>query len=128
MKIINNCVKLIIMMFLISGCTSTDPNEVLKHDIEIHLQSWYSNTPVEVYLDDSLILSDTVSTGYILAFASIIPMTISEGTHNLRVKANTHVEFEENFEVKSTLYVGVLYDSTQSKVLYIFQNDQFYYD
>jgi len=128
MNALQKFVMLLFIIFVVSGCNSTDPNNISKHDIEIHLQSWFSNTPVKVFLNDSLMLSDTISTGSILAYASIIPVTLSEGEHKLHVMANKNAELEDWFEVNSTLYIGVHYDSLQSKISYIFQNNPFYYD
>jgi len=116
------------VIFILFGCTSTDPNESSIHDFEIHLQAWFSNTPVEVFLDDSLFFRDTVSTGSIIAIAKIIPTNLVEGKHELRVTANGDTEYVETFEIKSTLYVGVTYESTQSKISFNFRTDKFYYD
>ena len=128
MKRARNKIIILSVIFIIFGCTSTDPTESSNHDFEIHLQAWFSNTPVEVFLDDSLFFRDTVSTGSIIAIAMIIPTNIVEGRHELRVVANGESEYVETFEIKSTLYVGVTYESTQSEISFNFQTDKFYYD
>ena len=117
----HQCLILLLTLF-IYGCNES------SHDIEIHLQARYSNTPVIVFLDNSLVLADTVSTGSIIGVAEIIPMNISEGQHKLHVKANGNAVYEEEFDISSTLFVGVLYDSSQSNISFYFQSEQFYYD
>jgi hypothetical protein len=128
MKRAKNKIFAVSVILILLGCTSTDPNESSNHDFEIHLQAWFSNTPVEVFLDDSLFLRDSISTESSIAIARIIPTNLVEGTHELRVIANGEAEYMETFEIKSTLYVGVIYESTQSKISFHFQTDKFYYD
>ena len=128
MKITQHLIVTFALFFFLFGCSSKVPNESSKHNFEIHLQSWFSNTPVKVFFDDSLVLEDTVSTGSIIGIAKIIPMNISEGKHKLRITANGSAEYEEIFEINSTLYVGVSYESARSNISFIFQNEQFYYD
>lgn len=124
MKILS---RFMIILFLVSGCKSKISNELSNQDIEIHLQGWFSDTPVEVYLDNSSVFLDTVSTGSIIAVAMIIPMNISEGKHKLRVKVGDSVESEEVFEIESTLFIGVNYDSTERKILFSLQKEPFIY-
>ncbi len=52
---------------------------------QIHLQSWFSDTPVKVIVDNSQVFADTITTGSILAFAAIIPVQVSQGAHELIV-------------------------------------------
>ena len=115
-----------ILIFFI-GCSAKDPTEPSNQEFEIHLQTWYSNTPVEVDLDNSLIMKDTISTGAIIAVAKIIPVTVSTGNHKLCVVANETSEHMELFEIRSKLYVGVIYNPTQSYISFNFQTEKFLY-
>jgi hypothetical protein len=108
--------------------TSTEaPPQTLADVCQIHLQSGFSNTPVKVSVDFSQVFSDTVTTGSILAFAAIIPVQVSIGTHFLNVTVANSVSKDTAFTIADTLYIGVNYDATIPGITYHFQRWPFYY-
>lgn len=94
---------------------------------EVHLQRWYNDTPIEVRIDNTQIFNDTVTTGYILALAKIIPFNINKGTHTLSVKIADSISSETTFTISDTLYIAVNYNSTTSEIAFIIQKNPFYY-
>jgi hypothetical protein len=107
--------------------TSTEPNSGFADVCEIHLQAWFSHTPVKVAVDYSEVFDDTITTGDILAFAAIVPVQVSRGVHALRVTADGSFAKDTTFTIIDSLYVGVNYNVTTSRINYIFQRHPFRY-
>jgi hypothetical protein len=108
--------------------TSTDvPPPPLADVCQIHLGSWFSHTPVKVAVDNSQVFADTVTTGSVLAFAAIIPVQVSKGTHGLNVTIVGSVSKDTTFTIADTLYIGVNYNATSSRISYALQRQPFYY-
>ena len=101
-------------------------NQDVADLFQIHLQGWFSNTPVKVRLDYSQIFIDTVTTGSIIAVAAIIPAKVYKGTHFLSVTADS-ITNDTTFTITDTLYIGVNYSSTNSRITYRFQHYPFGY-
>ena len=114
---------------LVTGCkTSTEtPAKQQADECKIYLQTWYNHTPVKVYVDNASIFNDTVSTGYILAFAAIIPVEIKAGSHNLRVSIADSVFGYTRFTIEDSLYIGVYYDSGKPEVNFEFREKPYMY-
>lgn len=101
-------------------------NQEFADLFQIHLQNGFSNTPVKVRVDYSQVFFDTVSTGYVLSVAAIIPVKIRKGTHFLSVTAGSTTS-NTTFTIADTLYIGVNYSSTNSRITYRFQQYPFGY-
>ncbi len=93
----------------------------------IHLQNGFSNTPVLVSVDGIRIFADTVSTGYALAVAAVIPVQVNRGPHQLSVTIPMRVSKDTLFVIEDTLYTAVHYDSASATIGYHFQRTPFYY-
>jgi hypothetical protein len=106
---------------------TTAPQAIPATAFQIHLQSGFSNTPVNVYIDQSQVFADTISTGYILAVAVIIPVQINQGVHTFGVTIPNSVSKDTSFTISDSLYIGVNYNSAKSMISYHFQRNPFYY-
>ena len=106
---------------------TTPAQAPLAKVFEIHLQAWFSHTPVLISVDQSQVFANTVSTGSILAFAAIIPLQVTQGTHKLTVSIAGTVSKDTSFTISDTLFVGVSYNSTNGTINYRFQRNPFYY-
>ncbi len=116
------------MVFLSCKDQGTNqPQGSISRAFEIHLQTWFFNTPVVVSLDGSQIFSNTVSTGSILAFAAIIPVQTIQGMHKLTVTVANSVSKDSIFMVSDTLYAGVNYNATNGNITYNLQRSGFPY-
>ena len=128
-SIIHIVVLFLLVLLLQPACNKS--TEVLPPALadlcQIHLQGWFSHTPVKVIVDNSQVFSDTIATGSILAFAAIIPVQVSQGTHGLIVTAADLVSNDTTFTINDTLYIGVNYDEVTSNIRYVFQDRPFYY-
>jgi hypothetical protein len=93
----------------------------------IHLQSGFFHTPVRVSVDFSRVFEDTVATGLVLAVAAIIPVQVFNGPHLLNVTVAGSVSKDTTFTIADTLYIGVNYDATTSRIAYSFRRMPFYY-
>jgi hypothetical protein len=91
------------------------------------LQSWFSETPVKVMVDNFQVFADTITTGSILAFSAIILVQVSQVTHGLIFSAANSVSNDTTFRITDTLYIGVNYNKLTSKIRYVFQDRPFYY-
>ena len=77
--------------------------------------------------DDSQVFADTVTTGSVLAFAAFIPVKVTKGTHGMNVTVPKSASKDTTFTIADTLYIGVYYDATSSRITYAFQRQPFYY-
>ena len=111
------------------ACNSpTDANPPVLADLcQIHLLGWFTHMLVKVTVDNSQVFADTITTGSILAFAAIIPVQVSKGTHRLNVNVAETVSKDTTFTITDTLYIGVSYDETTSKIMYVFRHEPFGY-
>lgn len=91
------------------------------------MQAWFSHTPVKVALDHSQVSADIVTNDFVLAFAAILPARVFNGTHFLNVTVAESVSKDTTFTIADTLYIGVNYDATSSRITYAFQRQPFYY-
>jgi len=121
-------ILLLLVISLYSCNNNVDSTDQEIADLfQIHLQSWFSNTPVKVRVDYSQIFVDTVTTGSIIAVAAIIPVEIYRGTHFLSVTVADSITNDTTFSINDTLYIGVNYSSTTSRITYRFQQYPFGY-
>jgi hypothetical protein len=58
---------------------------------------------VKVSVDDSQVFADTVTTGSVLAFAAIIPVKVTKGTHGLNVTVPNSASKDTTFTIADTL-------------------------
>jgi hypothetical protein len=93
----------------------------------IHLQSGFFHAPVRVSVDFSQVFEDTVTTGLALAVAAVIPVQVFNGPHLLNVTVAGSVSKDTTFTIADTLYIGVNYDATTSRIAYSFRRMPFYY-
>ena len=94
---------------------------------EIHLQTWFENNPVQVKFDNEIIFDDTISTGSILAYASIISLDVTQGEHNIQVIVNDSIQGDTTLTIGDSLYVAVNYNSDQKEIGFYTQNEPFAY-
>ena len=119
-----------VSLMVICGCADTgtvEPEPPLAQAFAIHLQSGYAHTPVIVSIDHARVFQDTVSTGYVLGFAAIIPVNVTQGTHTLTVTVPDTVSKDTSFTIVDTLFVAVQYSSSAHSLEYLFQRNPFYY-
>ena len=112
---------LIILFFglLFYSCESgTEPEVKQAKVFEIHLQSSYNKTPVQVIFDSKIVLNDTISTGSILAYAAIIPLKVSQGKHKMRAIINNIAEAETLLIVGDSLYATVNYNPENNTIYF----------
>ena len=100
----------------------------LANVFQVHLQWQFSKTPVTVYIDNSVIFSDTVTSSPMVGVAKIIPAKIANGYHALRVTVLNSISKDTSFIVQDTLYIGVQYNKPNSLIEYYFTRKQFLYD
>jgi hypothetical protein len=118
---------LIITSFSCKRGETTQPQPTPAKAFQVHLQSGFSDTPVTVSVDQTLVFADTVTTGFALAVAAIIPVEVNQGSHNLRVAIANILSKDTSFTISDSLYVGVSYDSARATINYRFQRNPFYY-
>ena len=94
---------------------------------EIHLQTWFENNPVQVKFDNEIIFDDTISTGSILAYASIISLDVTQGEHYIQVIVNDSIQGDTTLTIGDSLYVAVNYNSDQKEIGFYTQNEPFAY-
>ena len=119
-----------VVLMVLCGCADTgtvEPEPPLAQAFAIHLQSGYAHTPVTVSIDHARVFQDTVSTGYVVAFAAIIPINITQGMHSLTVTVPDTVSKDTTFTIVDTLFVAVHYSSSARSLEYHFQRKPFYY-
>ena len=118
---------LLVVSVSCSHNVTTQPQLTPAKAFAIHLQSWFSHTPVVVFVDESQVFADTVSTGYAVAVAAIIPVQIDQGAHLLTVTVPNQVSKDTLFTIYDTLYAAVYYDSARASIDYHFQRNRFVY-
>ncbi len=110
------------------GCANpTESASTPANVCQIHLQNGLNHTPVTVNVDYTQVFSDTVTSGRILALAAIISLPISNGPHMLSITVADSTTQDTTFAVADSLYIGVNYDATTSRILCVFQRQPFYY-
>ena len=112
------------------ACTdggTTQPELPMAEVFEIHLQTWFSNTPVAISVDQGRVFNDTVTTGSSLAVAAIIPVHLTQGVHRLNVTVAGTVSKDTTFTISDSLFVGVGYDMNTETITYRFQRNRFPY-
>ncbi len=112
------------------GCDNaaeTGPTTLAKM-CEIHLQSWFSQTRVEVFVDHARLFGDTVSSNPIVGLSKVIPVQIANGPHSLRVVVSDTVSKDSSFTIQDTLFIGVSYDQKESQIYFFYSRDRFWYD
>ncbi len=122
------CFAVFLMAFY--GCADTgtvEPEPPMAQAFAVHLQSGYAHTPVIVSIDHARVFQDTVSTGYVLAFAAIIPVNVTQGTHTLTVTVPDKVSKDTTFTIVDTLYAGVQYSAAARRIDVEFQKSPFFY-
>lgn len=96
-----------ILPLLFAGCeldgTAGEPTAA---HLEVHVQTWFHDTPVRVWIDGRQVLDDEVSTGAILAYAATISTQVGAGPHHLRARVDG-IAADTTVSVDDTLYVGV---------------------
>lgn len=132
-----------IMTFLVSclllsqfGCDGLTGNTEMKETaqgnpakvFEVHLQWVFSQTPVKVFIDNSQLFSDTVSSSSVVGVAKIIPVSITNGLHSLRVALSNSLTKDTLFTIQDTMYIGVKYNKQNSQIEYSFTRMRFLYD
>jgi len=117
-----------ISIMLLSCNEATQLEPTYAEVFQVHLQSYYSQTPVEMKIDNSEVFSGTISTGAILGFAQLIPLQVMPGEHSMSVNVNHALTKDTSFSLGDTLYVGVEYDAVNSRITYLFQRERFVYD
>ncbi len=119
-----------VALMLQPGCNT--PNEIPPADIvnlcEVHLQGWFTQTPVTVSVDNSRLFAGNVSTSAILGVAAVIPVHVTKGTHALNVTVSNSISKDTTFTIADTLFIGVNYDSRTSHITYYFTRHRFIYD
>ena len=118
---------MIIFSFSCDRDKSTQPQEMGDCLLNVHLQVWFSATPVTVYVDKYAVFEDTISTGYILPVAEVITTFVDQGSHRLGIKINNQIFIDTTFVIDDTLYVGINYSSCNSEINFRFQHEPFYY-
>jgi hypothetical protein len=127
MKHVLICCILVIVSFACKKDATTAPQAIPATVFQIHLQGWFSKTPVNVYIDQSQVFADTISTGYIIAVAAIIPVQINQGVHTLGVTIPNSVSKDTSFTISDSLYTGVNYNLEKAMISYHFQRKPFVY-
>jgi len=59
-----------------------------KHEIRVDLQHDFANDLVVVELDGVRVFRDRVTTNPVVSVAALVPFTLSEGSHRVRVTVN----------------------------------------
>jgi hypothetical protein len=128
---IKYCCSLIILLLLatLSTCNkSVEPVAQEPADLfRIDLQDGFSNTPVKIFIDNSLLFADTVTTNYVISLAAIIPAQITKGMHILRTTVDNSITKDTTFTIVDTLYIGVNYNANSLSISYHFQHSPFFY-
>jgi len=106
---------------------TTSPKPVPASVFRIDLQDGFSNTPVVVYVDQSRVFADTVSTNIAVSVAAIIPVQINQGIHTLGIVIPNSVSKDTSFLVLDSLYVGVGYSALNGTIDFVFWQRPFPY-
>jgi len=117
-----------ISITLLSCNEATQPEPKYAEVFQVHLQSYYSQTPVEVKIDNSEVFSGTISTGAVLGFARIVPLQVMPGVHSMSVNVAHALTKDTSFTLSDSLYVGVGYDAVNPRITFVFQRERFAYD
>lgn len=124
-------VALTLLVTAVTGCsltTSEDDLDARSADLfAVHVQRFYHETPIRLKLDNQVILDDTVTTSLFLGVASIVPVDIQNGRHQLRATVDGKVSAEKTFVVKDTLYLVVNYDRERQEIIFGAQRTGFLY-
>ena len=118
------------LLLSIAACDSTGTDDVNKGEpaaFSVHLQTHYSNTPVQVELDGETVFNDTVSTDYVLGLATSFPLDIKQGEHRLHATVNGRIEASKTFTVGDTLNVAVNYDSDREQIVFSSSEEPYLY-
>lgn len=118
------------LLLSIAACDSTgadDVNEGEPAAFSVHLQTHYSNTPVQIELDGETVFDDTVSTNYVLSLATFFPVDIKQGEHRLHATVNGRIEASKTFTVGDTLNVAVNYDPDREQIVFSSREEPYLY-
>jgi hypothetical protein len=120
----------VIMMFQLGCDTNTTGAQPtgMANEFQIHLQTWYAQTPVIVAIDNVQVFSDTISTGSIIGIAAVVSPKVTNGTHSLRVTIANAISKDTTFTIQDTLYISANYNSQNSQIIYYFTRNRFLYD
>ena len=93
--------------------TVNEPADVF----EVHLQAYYDDTPARIVLDGNIILDERITTGTILAYASILHPEIDQGPHRLQAFINETATADTTITVGDTLRVVVNYVPQRNEIM-----------
>ena len=88
--------------------------------IEIHVWQTYDGDEVEIKIDEQIVFSDAVTTNDILSLAATIPVSVSEGSHNIGVTVNGSIDAEATFDTQDLLVIAVSYSPQERKIAFDF--------
>lgn len=119
-------IALAALMLLPLGCGSDPQRPAADVDLEIHLQTGFSETLVWVNVDGSEVFHGCVTTGRVLAYAAIIPVRVEGPWHHVAVSTGDRALAEADFGT-GTPYIGVQYDPATREVSWNPSKDRFHY-
>ena len=118
------------LLFSLAACDSTSTNDINEGEpaaFSVHLQTHYSNTPVQIELDGETVFDNTVSTDYVLGRATSFPVDIKQGEHRLHATVNGRTEASRTFTVGDTLNVAVNYDPDGEQIAFSSREEPYLY-
>jgi len=102
--------------------------EEKTHTLGIDVQSFFDEDEVQLFLDNKLILNETLTTNNILGLCKGLKITRAEGKHTLKVIINENFVKSEEINLHQDLYLGVRFDSIAKEISFIHSEHPFGYD
>jgi len=128
----NITITLVFAIFILLEPACERPTETPPANIanlfEIHLQSAFYHTPARVFIDNSQVFADTVSTSPLLGIAARIPAQVGKGTHIITVNVFNSIAKDTTFTIVDTLFICVNYNTSTSQLTYYFTRRRPLYD
>ena len=97
----------LIACLCVTACQVFGPEE--NGRLEIHLQSSFDSTPVQISLDSEVIFDSLATTNHIVGAAEGVVVETSVGSHTLNLLIDGEYEHTQQIYLGEVLYVGVQY-------------------
>ena len=84
--------------------------------LSIHLQADFNDDKVVIVLNGDRVFSGRVTTDHIVGVAKMIPLSLPEGMHHIRVSVNGRSSSSQGFVAGSIAVIAVAYDRAEGDV------------
>lgn len=117
---------ILVACVLAFSCQVLGPEEDKSGRLEVHLQSSFDHTPVQVMLDSKVIFDSLATTNHIIGLAGGVTVQTATGAHILEIIVDGTHQVTQEIILGPVLYAGVSYHQDEEVSLRL-SKSRFYY-